>query len=137
MPLGFQFADEPNPASEKAGISDSDRDPGKVQLVPVVVDEKGSTKNGQRMASPVITRPLCVKGEWQPAVILLRTRELAKLTAQLVVGKKPINGGRVSSSQISGAELSSCGVMRGRADALSAFEQSLSKEFFQLPSREG
>lgn len=132
LPVNFHFADGPVKGSDELGIADSERDPADVQIVPRVLGDDGQMKNGQRMSSPVITRPLLVQGTCQPAVILLRTTALANLQAHLVRGKTPVAGGQISSAQIQGDSLKTLRVMHGASNALDALEAYLSKEFAPL-----
>jgi len=133
LPVNFHFADGPVKGSPKLGIADAERDPGDVQIVPRVLGTDGRMRNGQRMSSPVITRPVLLNGVWQPAVILLRTPVLANLEAQLMRGKTPVSGGQISTPQIRDNCLKTLKVMHGTADALDALEAFLEKEFTRLP----
>lgn len=122
LPINFQFADGPVDGSIAIGIEDSQRDPPKVELVSRIVDEKGARTKGQRMASPVITRPIFIHDAWQPGIIILRTDVLDTLEAQVMQNRKPVAQGQIKNEQIRGSSLEKLSVMHGKSDALSAFE---------------
>ncbi len=83
LPINFQFADGPGQASDAAGISCSERDPDITQLVPQVIDSRGNKVPGERMASPVLTRPILVNGHWLPAIVILRCPWVGTIEAYL------------------------------------------------------
>ena len=62
LPINFHFADGPNGASKAVPIAARDRDPDKPELRPV---------GFERMASPVLTRPVLVNGKWHAAILIL------------------------------------------------------------------
>ena len=67
LPIIFHFADGPG---EKRPAR-SDRDPAAVELLPLILNERGDEVAGTRMASPVITRPVFYEGKWCPGLMLL------------------------------------------------------------------
>jgi hypothetical protein len=67
LPINFHFADGPG----KNNQGDVNRDPKDAQLVPSFPDKHGVMYEVDRMASPIITRPLWIDGKWLPAVIIL------------------------------------------------------------------
>lgn len=124
LPIGFKFIDEP------AGQADSDRDPMKVELMPV--DQRdGKTVVLDRMASPVITRPIRNGKQWHAAVLILpHDHALAvncvlsgKMAQSTSTGPQDLNA-PISNSLIRGANrgsLSPNDPMSGNNDAISAF----------------
>ena len=92
MPIIFHFADSPG----KTQSAKSFMDPKDAEVLPAMTDSAGNVviENGQpkslsRMASPVITRPVCINGQWRPALIVLDTAHLKSLTA-VFIGKRAV-----------------------------------------------
>jgi len=113
LPINFHFADGPGKhASGQASL-----DPQDVELRPF--DE-----SVDRMASPVVTRPLFVDGEWRPAVIITEPQFPKNFQARLVGPKAKAGGGRInepiSAAAIQGDNVAKLETMRGQKNALDA-----------------
>ena len=125
LPIVFHFADSPNRASAKANILDQQMDPKDTTLMRTNHDSVG-----ERMASPVITRPIRIEGRWYPALIIVRTPQLDGLTATL----KP-TGTAIAHDQIVNPAFGVNPPMNGKASALDALVQyAVSKGFTRFPS---
>lgn len=132
LPIIFHFADGPklgkhNTYAAAVGIPSSHRDPDAATLVPMVMGANGQMTAGDRMASPVITKPILLHDGWHAAVIILRSGELDQLQAQLnsTAGQTP-----VSSAQIMGPAVRGFVPMRGKENALDALGAFLSAKGF-------
>lgn len=127
LPINFHFADGPG----KLRPGDHTKDPQDVQLVPLVQDARGRWEPAERMASPVITRPLFLDGKWFPAVIVFSPAHLAELQARLVGERSMAGGGAVSQdiphAQIEGPSLGVALPMRGQTSALEALMDYLTR----------
>jgi len=66
LPINFHFADCP-PKGQNASVN---HDPKDVKLYPMLRAKNGDMKKADRMASPVITRPLYKENKWYPAIII-------------------------------------------------------------------
>ena len=113
LPINFHFADGPG----KHARGQANLDPQNVELRPF--DE-----SLDRMASPVLTRPLFVDGKWRPAVIILDTQLPANFQARLFGSKAKVGGGTInepiSASAIQGDNVAKLETMRGQKNALEA-----------------
>ena len=103
-----------------------------VQLVPVLPTPDGKGKKEERMASPVITRPLWVDGKWHPAVIVLNRVLPAGFKVRLEGKRAMAGGGDVSRdiplAQIADASLDGLEPLRKKPDALTALVEHLTNE---------
>ena len=70
LPIIFHFA--PGDGPDKNLPPKAFKDPADGTLNPKVRGPDGKLETGERMASPVLTRALCVEGRWRPAIIVLR-----------------------------------------------------------------
>lgn len=135
LPINFHFADGPGPASAAAKIPRNERDPDMALLVPQVVDLHGKRVPGQRMASPVLTRPILVDGHWLPALVILPCPGAHTLEAYLKYGRTSVP---VPNSQI--VDHSLCVSERKdqrHADTLAALRSFAEARGFTLDLREG
>lgn len=120
MPINFHFADGPG---NRYGLAD--RDPKDVELRPI-------GQNTNRMASPVLTRPLFYEGKWCPAVIIIDPRLPNDFQAKLVGPKAKADGSDIDelvcASEIQGDAVRKLKTMRGKQNALEALAEYLLKE---------
>jgi CRISPR-associated protein Cmr1 len=128
LPINFHFAD--GPEKHRPGVAD--RDPGDVHLVPALKKEGGHWDDQERMASPVLTRPLWIEGHWHPALIILNTPWPQGYGARLK-GKQANANGRdcdriIPHHQIIDPRLRSVGPLRDQSDAIRALIKYLSTE---------
>lgn len=124
LPIIFQFADGPNPVSDAVSIPRAERDPEQSTLVPLVRNANGFREPGDRMASPVITKPIFLRDRWHSAIILLHPPHIADL--ELVL-KSSAGQTAITHAQVAGPAVSGFVPMRGKEnalDALSAFIQT-------------
>ena len=69
LPINFHFADGPGKNRPKCRRRlGSHRT---FQLYPLVPNPSGQLEISERLASPVITRPLWLDGKWRPAIVIL------------------------------------------------------------------
>lgn len=126
LPINFHFADGPG----KKMRADANRDPQDVQLVPLLGPHDGEAEN--RMASPVITRPLFLDGRWHPAVILLNRSLPDRFQTRLEGKHARASGGDLSLdiplSKMAGPAMKSFRPMRGKESALDALTEFLSRD---------
>ena len=131
LPIMFHFADGPNPASNAAGISASQRDPQDTALVPCIMNEEGQMVAGERMASSVIAKPLLLKDGWHAAVIILHPpANLEAVLQKKQKGKKPVTITPVPHNQIAGPDVSGFAPMLHQENALDALVAYLHKHSF-------
>jgi CRISPR-associated protein Cmr1 len=128
MPIHFHFAD--GPGKHRPGAAD--RDPGDVQLVPTLKTEGGHWEDQERMASPVLTRPLWIDGHWRPGIVILNHRLPQGLGARLK-GKQVNAGGRdcdriIPHHQIIDPRLRSVRPLSDESDAIGALIKYLTTE---------
>lgn len=128
LPINFHFADGPG----KTQPAQATKDPQDVQLVPLLQGSSGASERADRLASPVITRPLWLDGKWYPAVIVLDQRLPAGFQVRLE-GKRARPGGADLScdlplDRIVNVSLGSLRPMRGRSSALEALSDFLMSE---------
>lgn len=100
LPIVFHFSDGPGhdrPARR-------DRDPAGVELRPFLGYDQDGQPLGERMASPVITRPLWYQDQWVPAVIFLPYRHALAVEARLV-GKQAVPPGTPLSVVVPNSQL--------------------------------
>lgn len=113
LPINFHFADGPGKHA-----------PGQANLDPQDVELRPLDESMDRMASPVVTRPLFVDGKWHPAVVILDPQLPENFQARLVGPKAKAGGGRVneqiSASAIQGDDVAKLETMRGQKNALDA-----------------
>jgi len=125
LPINFYFAD--SPGKKRPGAKD--KDPQDVQLVPLVPGPGGTHRREERMASPVVTRPLWVDGAWYPAVIILDRLLPPGFAVRLEGDMSMAGGGKVSRDvPMRGIADPSLGVLkplRGQPDALIALTHHL------------
>jgi CRISPR-associated protein Cmr1 len=138
LPIIFHFA--PGDGQDKERRQDPFKDPSDAELVPHVVKTSGETGPGQRMGSPVITRPLFVKGRWHAAVMILRGPHLQGLEAYVKVKGVDAAGGTeakeacIPNDRIVNAAFASLRPMRGKNDALDALESYIQSKDFRFLS---
>jgi CRISPR-associated protein Cmr1 len=129
LPIITKFADEPTPDTTTGldpACSDKDRDPKSSTLLSHVPAADGGAISDGRMASPVLTRPLKIDGQWHPALTVLRSPYLKLLQAELQGIRANPAGGRerfthhVEQTQIVGANVKQFPPMRGWQFALAA-----------------
>jgi len=137
MPIRFWFKDGPRDGGQ-ALPPRAESDPADTVLVP-----SGAERPLQRLASPVITRPLKIDGLWRSGVVVLRhTRlnNLDELTATLT-GKKINSAGRVleigadgdvGNLQIVGPMVQAVTPMRNQQNAIDAFITYLEQGGYHL-----
>ncbi len=128
LPINFHFSSD-GPGKNRPG--DPNRDPQDVQLVPLLPTADGRWQQGERMASPVITRAVRINGNWLPTILVFDAPHLDTLQAR-VVGEKSMAGGgvvsqNISHNQISDPSLGRIVPMRGKASALEALVDYLTK----------
>lgn len=120
LPINFHFADGPG----KHARAQTNLDPQDVELRPF--DESVN-----RMASPVLTRPLFVEGEWRPAVAIIGPKLPENFQARLVGQKATASGGHINepifASAIQGDSVAKLEVMRGQRNAVDALAEYLSQ----------
>jgi CRISPR-associated protein Cmr1 len=128
MPIIFTFLkDGPGRDSQRRpNPPAADKDPCDAELVPQMRNEKGLWDEGTRMASPIITRPLCIDGKWRSAIIVFPLPKREDLRAFLRV--RGIRDNKVvtieepiTDRQIRDARLASLRPMRGKSSAIEAF----------------
>jgi CRISPR-associated protein Cmr1 len=130
LPINFHFAD--GPGRSRPGIPNAD--PQDVQLVPIGPDGA----DGDRMSSPIITRPLWRGGKWYPCIVILDQR-VSDLHVRLV-GKCARSDGEDLSYDLLPKHIAdrSLGVLRpmgGRASALDAFRDFVQRRGFHEMTR--
>jgi CRISPR-associated protein Cmr1 len=143
LPIIFHFSDGPGRdgfGRDRPPVRS--KDPATAQLVPAVLDAHGQHAAGERMASPVITRPMKVQGRWCPAVIILRASHLNGLEAHLTVrgvdtaGREEPKDRPIPHDQIVNSQWATITDPRwplaGQQDALSALESYLTKKGFHI-----
>jgi len=120
LPINFHFVDGPEPN----GPGEANRDPQDVQIVPLLSVGGGRKEPCERMASPVITRPLFVDAQWRPAIIVFKAPHLAALEARIVGERSMAGGGNVSvdipHAQIADRGLAGIEPLRWKASAIEA-----------------
>jgi hypothetical protein len=132
LPINFHFADGPG-RSPGTGLRPGvpDRDPQDVQLVPLIKVDENKWEPGERLASPVITRPLWMNGKWHPAFIFLESPELNALRARLIGERSMAGGGAVARdiahTNIADPSLAILKPMRGQASAIEALTEFLTR----------
>lgn len=119
LPINFHFADGPG----KGRPGQRDKDPQDVKLIPIASDDT----DGDRMSSPIITRPLWVDGAWRPGLIVLKQHLPRGLRVRLI-GKRARADGRDLSytlppKHVVDSSLGAIAPMRGHASALDAFHE--------------
>ena len=126
LPINFHFAD--GPGKNRPGQPNSD--PQDVQLIPVAADGK----DGDRMSSPVITRPIWLGGQWHPGIIILHQQRPNDLRVRLTGRRARSDGTDLSvdlpSDCIVGPALGKLRPMRGKASALDALRDYLTNSSF-------
>ena len=133
LPIIFHFVD----GSSAGSAPRRSRDPAAGMLVPSVVDADGRTGPGNRMASPVITRPLSMQGQWYPSVLILRALHLRSLESYLIVngvdsqGMTEAKDRLVPSSQIVNPAFAAVRPMLGKDNALDALEAYMKTKGFR------
>lgn len=131
LPINFHFAD--GPGKNRPGQPNSD--PQDVQLIPVAADGK----DGDRMSSPVITRPIWLCGNWHPGIIILHPQLSNDLRVRLT-GRRARSDGTdlsfdLSFDRIVGPALGKLRPMRGKASALDALCDYLANNGFREITR--
>jgi CRISPR-associated protein Cmr1 len=127
LPINFHFAD--GPGKNRPGQPNSD--PQDVQLIPVAADGK----DGDRMSSPVITRPIWLNGGWRPGIIILHQQLPNDLRVRLTGRRARSDGTDLSVDlafdRIVGPALGKLRPMRGKASALDALYVYLNEKGFR------
>lgn len=120
LPINFHFADSPGKNI-----------PGQANLDPQDVELRPFEESVDRMASPVLTRPLFVDGKWRPAVIIIDPRLPPIFQARLVGPKAKARGGLVNEliqrAAIQGDGVAQLETMQGQKNALDALAVYLEK----------
>lgn len=126
LPIIFSFKDSPKDRQGNKLPPNKTKDPYDSELRPEVTDENGKLIVGTRMASPIITRPLCIDGRWASAIVVLPHDHIYRLTARLQ-GKGVDQSGsettidrHIPQSQISGSGLFGISTMQGQTNAIAA-----------------
>lgn len=133
LPIVFHFADGP-----LHSVPDADRDPADRILVP---RQDGEAR--ERMASPVITRPIFDPGtkRWYRGMLFLARPDIAtRLEAQLQhsIGKKVIKDKEIGQGEIVNASVPLGPLMRKKASAIEALMDYVeNEEHFQPKSIAG
>lgn len=126
LPINFHFADGPG----KGKPGRRDLDPQNVRLIPIAPDGA----DGDRMASPVITRPLWLNGQWYPGVVILNRRIPNGLHARLVGERARADGTdlsfNLSPNEVESSSLAVLRPMRGKASVLDALCDYLTNNGF-------
>lgn len=136
LPIIFWFKgspDDPRPT----GLADRNREPVNSSLVPFVLDADGETVRGNRMASPIVTRPLRIGGAWCQGIVVLDRPDRNALRAHLdahgmdATGRPGATPYDVPCSQIADPLIPA---LHGKDDAVSAFVESITADgFTELP----
>lgn len=120
MPINFHFVDwngKDQPGSAR-------KDPQDTQLVPLVKTDSGRWVEADRLASPVITRPVRHNNECRPAVIILDLPWPNEIKVRLKGKRSKANGSDLSEDlsldRVTGDQLRQLRPMRGQATALEA-----------------
>jgi CRISPR-associated protein Cmr1 len=127
LPINFHFADGPD--ENRPG--DANKDPQDVQIVPLRSVGGNRREPAERMASPVITRPLFVDGRWCPAIVIFKAPHLASLEAR-IVGEHSMAGGGAVSVDVRHAQIADKGLggiepLRWKASAIDALIHYLTR----------
>jgi CRISPR-associated protein Cmr1 len=127
LPINFHFAD--GPGKNRPAVPNLD--PQDVQLYPLRLTASGKLEKAERMASPVITRPIWLDGKWHPGVVIFGEPLPAGFKVR-VEGRNAAIGGNlthdVPSNQIVDARLGKLIPMRGQACAIAALIEFLTKD---------
>jgi CRISPR-associated protein Cmr1 len=133
LPINFHFADGPNKGAAAANL-----DPKDVQLYPLLPTGNGRMEKAERMASPIITRPLWMNGQWHPAIIILDQRLPETMQVRLEGRNASLTGNLVHDLPLSCAVDASLGAitpMRKKASAIEALIDFLGTQGFTEVSR--
>lgn len=126
LPINFHFSD--GPGKNRPGQPNSD--PQDVQLIPIA----GDGEDGDRMSSPVITRPIWLGGKWRPGIVILHQQLPNDLRARLTGRRARSDGTDLSFDlpfdRIVGSALGRLRPMRGKASALDALHDLLKANGF-------
>lgn len=127
LPINFHFADSP-PRDQNASVN---HDPKDVQLYPMLRARNGEMTKAERMASPVITRPLYKENKWYPAIIILN-QSLPEGMQLCVEGRNAFLNGKsfedLSLDKVVHGSLGKIEPMRGRSNAIDALIDFLSDQ---------
>jgi hypothetical protein len=127
LPINFHFAD--GPGKNRPAVANLD--PQDVQLYPLIPNALGKWVKAERMASPVITRPLWVDKQWRPLILIL-DQSLPNGFQLRVEGKNAALGGNLShdvtAHQIVDTGLGQLAPMRGQTNAIDALIRYLTEE---------
>lgn len=128
LPINFHFADGPGKGKATANL-----DPKDVQLYPVLAAENGRLEKAERMASPIITRPLWMNGKWLPAIIILNQTLPEGLQVRIEGQNASLTGDLLRDfplSRVIDDSLGAIAPMRGKSCAINALiEFARSKGF--------
>ncbi|MCA9065259.1 MAG: hypothetical protein KDA96_19455, partial [Planctomycetaceae bacterium] len=115
------------------GIPDSDCDPKDVEILPLVDGERKD-----RMASPVITRPVWDGTKWRAGFLFLRSpAELQDLAACARGQGIPSGEPRIEPAHIAGPSLTAVKPLGGCEDAISALKKKLDATFERVANASG
>lgn len=137
LPIIFWF--KHGPGKDRSGNKlhpSKKKDPYDSELLPEVLDEQGNYEVRNRMASPMITRPLCIDGQWVPGLVILPHDHVFNLTVRLKTLGVDASGNpqsvnvQVAQNQITGTGLSSLRTMRGSPNAIDALIVSATSRGF-------
>lgn len=128
LPINFHFADGP-----KKGNAAANLDPKDVQLYPLLTTANGRIEKAERMASPIITRPIWRESEWHPAVVILK-QELPEGFQIRLEGRHAALSGNLSYdlplTSVINNPLGALAPMRGKASAIDALIKFLGSRNF-------
>jgi CRISPR-associated protein Cmr1 len=132
LPINFHFADGPN-----KGRAARHLDPKDAQIYPLLRGNGGELEKYERMASPVITRPILRDGKWYPAILVF-DQTLPQGMAFRVEGKGALVAGDLSHdlsmSKVVDPSLRLLSPMRGKASALEALVEYIkSNGYTEVP----
>lgn len=133
LPINFHFADGPNKGAAAVSL-----DPKDVQVYPLLPTANGRMEKAERMASPIITRPLWINGKWHPAIIIL-DQCLPEAMQVRVEGKNAsLTGNLVYDlplTRVVDASLGRITPMRGKSSAIESLIEFLGTRSFTEVTR--
>ncbi len=134
LPINFHFVDGPK---KKEGAK-ANKDPNLVRLFPVLPVKHGGTEKANRMASPIVTRPIWMDGNWHPAVIILNQWLPEAMQVRIEGHNALLTGDLVKDlplNRVVDASLGDITPMRGKANAIEALIDFLGSQTFTEVTR--
>jgi CRISPR-associated protein Cmr1 len=131
LPINFHFADGP----QKNQPASANLDPKDVQLCPVLPDRDGRMEKAERMASPIITRPLWMNGKWLPAIIILDSCLPKSMQVRVEGRNASLTGDLVHDlplNRVIDPSLGAIEPMRGKSSAIEALIDFLRSRRFEV-----